>query len=120
MLAFGCSTTRQTENMLSEAGFRRMPATTPAQKAHLQTLPRQKVTMVVREGKTYFVYPDEKRQVLYVGTRAQYDAYQRLRLEHQMAEEQARAAHENAAAAWAPWGPWGGVNFVEPVPAFRR
>jgi hypothetical protein len=117
---FGCASTKQTENLLSAAGFKIMPATTPQQQAHLKTLPVNKVTVVVREGKTYFVYPDAKQQVLYVGQQAQYDAYQKLRLQNQMAEDQVQAAEMNSEAAFAPWGPWGGVGFVEPVPVFRR
>ena len=120
VLACGCATTKQTEDMLSAAGFKPMPATTPEQQAHLQTLPRHKVTMVLRQGKTYFAYPDERRQVLYVGTQAQYDAYQKLRIQQQMAQQEAQAASMDSEAAWAPWGPWGGVDFAEPVPAFGR
>jgi hypothetical protein len=104
--------------MLSAAGFKIVPATTPEQQAHLKTLPQHKVTMVMREGKTYFAYPDVKQQVLYVGQQAQYDAYQQLRQQKQIAEEQAETA--NSEAAWAPWGAWGGMGFVETVPAFRR
>ena len=114
----GCATTKQTEDMLSAAGFKIVPATTPEQQAHLKTLPQHKVTMVMREGKTYFAYPDVKQQVLYVGQQAQYDAYQQLRQQKQIAEEQAETA--NSEAAWAPWGAWGGMGFVETVPAFRR
>jgi hypothetical protein len=117
----GCSTTKQTENLLSAAGFKMMPATTPEQKAHLATLPPNKVTMVVREGKTYFVFPDVKQQVIYVGQQPQYNEYQKLRLQKQMAEEQAQAAAMNSEAAFAPWGSWGGVGVVEErVPVFRR
>ncbi len=119
-LAIGCASTKQTESLLSAAGFKMMPATTPAQEAHLKTLPAGKVTVVVREGKTYFVYPDAKQNVLYVGQQAQYDQYQKLRLQNQMAEEQVEAAQANADAAFAPWGGWGGVGFVEPVPVYRR
>ena len=118
-VAIGCSTTKQTENLLSAAGFKITPATTPQQQAHLHTLPPDKVTMVARGGKTYFVFPDPKAQVLYVGQQAQYDAYQKLRLQKQMAEEQVQAANENA-SDWAAWGDWGGVGFVEPAPVFRR
>jgi hypothetical protein len=118
--AMGCSTTKQTENMLSAAGFKVMPATTPEQKAHLATLPANKVTMVMREGKTYFVFPDAKQQVLYVGQQPQYNEYQRLRLQKQMAEEQAQAAELNSESAWGVWGGWGGMGVVEPVPVFRR
>jgi hypothetical protein len=120
-LGLGCATTTQTENMLSAAGFKMMPATTPEQKAHLQTLPPNKVTMVVREGKTYFVFPDAKQQVLYVGQQPQYTEYQKLRLQKQMVEEQAQAAAASSEPAWGVWGGWGGVGVVdERVPMFRR
>ena len=91
-LAVGCTTTSKRENLLSAAGFKMVPAVTPEQKAHLQTLPPDKVTMVQREGKTYFVFPDRKQQVLYVGQQAQYDEYQKLRLQNQLAEDQMNAA----------------------------
>jgi hypothetical protein len=113
----GCSTTKQTENLLSAAGFKAMPATTPQQQAHLKTLPAHKVTMVVRDGKTYYVYPDQPHKVLYVGQEAQYQEYQRLRLQNQMAEEQVQAAEMNSDAAWGAWGGFGGVMEVR---AFRR
>jgi hypothetical protein len=119
-LAVGCSTTKQTENLLSAAGFKTIPATTPQQQAHLKTLPPNKVTMVVRDAKPYFVYPDAKAQVLYVGQQAQYDAYQKLRVEKQMAEDQAQAAEVYAPGAWGPWGDWGGADFIERGPVFRR
>jgi hypothetical protein len=115
----GCSSTKQTEDMLAAVGFKQMPANTPEQQAHLQSLPRHKITRVARDGKTYFAYPDAKRQVLYVGTQAQYDEYQKLRLANKLAEERAQAANLNAESEWAPWGPWGGVDFVEPAPVFR-
>jgi hypothetical protein len=120
MLAAGCSTTKPTENMLSAAGFKMMPATTPEQQAHLKSLPPNKVTMVVRDGKTYFAFPDVKQQVLYVGQQAQYDAYQKLRLQKQLAADQVQAAEMNSEPAWGAWGGWGGIGFAEPVPVFRR
>jgi hypothetical protein len=120
VLMLGCSTTKQTENLLSAAGFKIMPATTLEQQAHLKTLPANKVTTVVREGKTYFVFPDTKQQVLYVGQQAQYNEYQRLRLQKQMAEDQVQAAELNSEPAWGVWGGWGGVGAVERGPVFRR
>lgn len=112
----GCSTTRQTENLLSAAGFNMLPANTPQRQAHLKTLPPHQITMVVRDGKTYDVYPDEAHQVLYVGQEAQYQEYQKLRLQNQMAEDQVQAAEMNSEAGW---GAWGGFGVVE-APAFRR
>jgi len=108
-LGVGCATTTKTENMLSAAGFKMMPAATPEQKAHLKTLPPDKVTMVQREGKTYFVFPDLKQQVLYVGQQAQYDEYQKLRIQNQLAQDQMSAAELNSEPAWGVWGGFGGV-----------
>ena len=113
----GCSTTQKTENLLSAAGFKAMPATTPQQQAHLKTLPPHKVTMVVRDGQTYYAYPDPAHQVLYVGQDAQYQEYQKLRLQHQMAEDQVQAAELNSEPAWGAWGGFGGVVAE---PRFRR
>jgi hypothetical protein len=113
----GCSTTKSTENLLSAAGFNAMPATTPERQAHLKTLPAHKVTMVVRDGTTYYAYPDEAHQVLYVGREAQYQEYQKLRLQNQMAEDQVEAAQMNSEASWGAWGGFGGVM---EVPGGRR
>jgi hypothetical protein len=113
----GCSTTKQTENLLSAAGFNTIPANTPERQAHLKTLPPHKITMVVRDGKTYYVYPDQAHQVLYVGQQPQYEEYQKLRLENQMAEDQVQAAEMNSEAGWGAWGGFGGVMAV---PVYRR
>ena len=113
----GCSTTQQTENLLSAAGFKAIPATTPQQQAHLKTLPPHKVTMVVRDGQTSYVYPDVPHQVLYVGQDAQYQEYQRLRLQNQMAQDQVQAAEMNTEPGWGVWGGFGGPVVV---PVFRR
>ena len=119
-LLTGCSTTQPTENMLSAAGFKIVPASTPEKQSHLKTLPPHKVTMVQRDGKTYFVFPDQKQQVLYVGQQEQYNEYQKLRMQAQLAAEEINAAELNSQAAWGTWGGWGGMSFVAPVPVFRR
>jgi hypothetical protein len=110
-LAIGCASTKSTENMLSAAGFRIIPATTPEQQAHLKTIPPGKITMVERTGTNYFVFPDVKIEVIYVGQDAQYQEYQKLRLQQQMAAEQAQAAEMNNEG----WNAWGGFDGVVPV-----
>jgi hypothetical protein len=118
-LATGCSTTKQTENLLAAAGFKITPATTPDQKAHLKSLPAGKVTTVQRSGITYFVFPDAARQVLYIGQQPQYQEYQKLRLQNQMAMDQLQAAELNSDPAWNQWGAWDGA-FGFPAPVLRR
>ena len=104
--AVGCSTTTQKENMLSAAGFKMLPADTPARQAHLKSLPTNKITPVQRNGTIYYTFPDPKRNVLYVGQQPQYQEYQKMRLQKQMANEQLETAQMNE-AAWGAWGPWG-------------
>jgi len=108
LLAFvvGCTTTKQREDMLAAAGFKIIAATTPQQQAHLKTLPKHKLTMVQKDGKIFFVFPDAKQNVLYVGQQAQYDAYQKAYQQAMLVAEQESAAAMNN-DAWAAWGgPW--------------
>jgi hypothetical protein len=104
-LVSGCATTKQTEDLLSAAGFKPQPATTPEQQAHLKALPAHKVSSVQRDGKQYFVYPDVAHNVLYIGSSDQYQEYQRLRKQQQLAEEQNTPA-EQMQINWSVWGGW--------------
>jgi hypothetical protein len=63
--------------------------------------------MVARNGTNHFVFPEVKNQVLYVGQAAQYQEYQKLRLQNQMAEDQVQAAEMNSEPAWGVWGNFG-------------
>jgi len=107
-LAIGCGTTGQTENMLSAAGFKMVHADTPERQAHLNSLPTGKITMVQRNGTMYYAYPDPKQNVLYVGQEPQYQKYQQLRMQKQLADEQLNTASMYNDPAWGVWGPWGG------------
>src|SRR5262245_55311336 len=91
-LGAGCASTRQTEDLLTEAGFKARPATTPAQQAQLKSLPAHKVSTVEKGGKKYYVYPDPAKNVFYVGDSAQYEEYRKLRKQHQWEEEEANPA----------------------------
>ena len=82
-VALGCSTTQRTERLLSSAGFKKMPATTAAQQAHLKTLPTDRLTKIEKNGKTYYVYPDAASGAFLVGQEAQLKNYQRIRDENQ-------------------------------------
>ncbi len=107
-LAMGCASTKHTENLLSAAGFKALPASTAERQAQLKALPPHKVSMVVRAGKTYYAFPDLKNQVLYVGQESQYQEYQRLRVKEELAEDQVSAAEMNSEDSWNMWGPWEG------------
>ncbi len=90
LLAFlsGCASTRQTEDLLTAAGFKTVSATTPARQALLKSLHAGKISSVQQDGKQYFVYPDASRNVLYTGQAAQYEQYKKLHAQKQLANDQ--------------------------------
>jgi hypothetical protein len=102
-LTFGCANTHHTENLLSAAGFRTILANTPQRQEQLKALPPDKVTLVQRNGKNYYVYADPANWQIFVGTPSQYEKYQQLRLANNLAQEQLENAQLNS------WGPslWG-------------
>jgi hypothetical protein len=108
VLAVGCAAnTQSTENLLSAAGFRTIVANTPQRQQHLKTLPANKVVLVQRNGKNYYVYADPAHYQIYVGNPSQYQQYQQLRLARNLAQDQLATAELNQQAAmnWDLWGP---------------
>jgi len=71
-LIVGCANTQHTENLLSAAGFRIVIANTPQRQEQLKALPPDKVTLVQRNGKNYYVYADPANNQVFVGTPSQY------------------------------------------------
>ena len=108
LILTGCSTTKQTENMLSAAGFKIVVAATPKQEQKLKALPPGKVTTVQRNGKTYFVFPDAAHNRIYLGNQQQYQNYQQMLLDQKIAVQNRGAGDMVAAdgSDWSDWGPW--------------
>ena len=102
-LTVGCANTQHTENLLSAAGFRTVIANAPQRQEQLKALPPDKVTLVQRNGKNYYVYADPANYQVYVGTPSQYQKYQQLRLANNLAQDELQTAQLNS------WGPglWG-------------
>ena len=86
----GCVSTHQTEGWLSQSGFKAVPADNAQRLAALKSLPAHKVSLAKRNGKTYYVFPDAKHNLLYVGDAAAYAAYKQL-VAAQVAATEARA-----------------------------
>jgi hypothetical protein len=110
VFAAGCSTTRHTasgntENMLSASGFKAMPATTPQREEHLRSLPTDTLTVANLNGHNYFLFPDPAENVLFVGQQTQFQQYQKMRLDNQMALAQVNTIPVND--DWTLWGAWG-------------
>ena len=108
VLILGCASTRETEDMLSAAGFRIVFASTPEQKQQLKMLPSLKMRRIHQKGKTFYAYADPAHNLVYVGNQLQYDQYRDLRLAKNVFEEDLQDAELNAqeAAGWVAFGPF--------------
>jgi hypothetical protein len=119
-LTVGCTTTTQTqskENLLIAAGFKVIIPKTAAQQQKLQTLPAGRVSLVQKDGRICYVFPDAPNNQAYVGGPQQYQTYKQLRLANRLSNENLEAAeirqeNEMNLGAWGGWGGWGGVGFV--------
>ena len=60
---------------------------TATQQQKLQALPIDKVTLVQKDGKTYYAFPDLAHNQAYVGSPKQYQTYKQLRLENKLAND---------------------------------
>jgi hypothetical protein len=107
ILIMGCTMTQQTENLLSQAGFKSIPANTPARQARLESLPPGRITMVQRHGKEYFVFPDASNDMLYVGQKPELENYEALRGSQERAV-QAEMNNSMVSPEWDEWEPWTG------------
>ena len=113
-VAVGCTSmqTQNKENLLIARGFKVIVPHTAAQQQKLQALPPDHVTLVQKDGKTYYVFPDAANNQAYVGGPKQYQAYKQLRLENKLANDNLEAAeiNQDASMDWGSWGGWGGMG----------
>lgn len=82
------------EQLLSAAGFQARPANTANRQKLMACLNPYKVQMRAKGKNVYYVYPDPKKNILYVGTQGQYQQYQKLAVQQGIAEDQMAAASE--------------------------
>ena len=107
-LAVGCATTNtSTTDMLSAAGFKLMTADNPKKLELLNSLPAGQLTLVTYKGKNFYVQPAGSNNQAYVGTPAEFQTYQQLRLAKQLSNDNLMAAqmNQNAMTQWGAWGP---------------
>jgi hypothetical protein len=117
VLSVGCAgtqtSTQNRESMLVASGFKTITPKTTAQQQKLQNLPPGKVTMIQKNGKTYYIFPDPAQNVAYVGGPAQYQQYQATRTDNRLAKESLETAemYQDTAMEWSVWsggeGVWG-------------
>ena len=111
LLLAACSNVGEKRTLLAAAGFKTIPATTPAQIARLQGIKSTKVVPMTGKKGTVYVFADKAKNVLIVGSPAQYQQYRSLKLKHQQVEEKLLDAQVNMDNAdynaWGPTGDWG-------------
>jgi hypothetical protein len=112
-LLISCSTTQtgtqNKESMLVASGFKVITPKTTTQQQKLQNLPADKVTMIQKRGRTYYVFPDPVQNRAYVGGPREYQSYQQLRAENKLARENLETAemYQDEEMQWSAWGGWG-------------
>ena len=112
-LMVGCATTQTStqdqRNMLVAAGFKTISPKTPAQQQKLQQLQTGQVAQIQKNGRTYYIVADPPQNLVYVGGPKQYQAYQQLRIQKQLAQEnlETAAMYQDASMDWGTWGGWG-------------
>jgi len=91
-----------TEDLRSQAGFKKVAADTPQKVAHMQTLPDHRLVARTYKGNKYYVYSDpDGCKCIYVGNPTQYQSYQSIARQQQQTAlggvEESRAWEEENA-----------------------
>lgn len=105
----GCASmgSTDTKNMLSAAGFRERTPETPRQKELFAAAESYKVMKITSNGKTFYAYKDEKNGTAFIGDETNYQEYQRLAMQHKIAEQQYQAAMMERQLAMNWYGAYG-------------
>jgi hypothetical protein len=110
MVLTGCATIRRsearsTEQLLAAAGFVMRPADTAERQQRLAARPPHRLESHDNDGKVVYTFADpDGCKCLYVGGPKEYAEYQHLRLQRQIAADEAWGAHV-ADMDWDLWGP---------------
>ena len=111
LILTACSNIGEKRTLLTSAGFKTIPATTPAQIARLHAIKSNKVVPMKGKKGTVYVFADKGRNLLFVGSPAQYQQYRTLKLKQQQIDEKlldAQVTMDNADySAWGEGSDWG-------------
>ena len=100
--------TKSTEQLLSAAGFKVLPADTLQKQAKLADLTPNKIARQIRGNNVYYLFPDDQNQFVMVGDQAAYSKYQSLLVQEQISNQNLMAAQmETMPGMWGGWGYWG-------------
>jgi hypothetical protein len=106
----GCASvgSGNTTALLTAAGFRVRTPQTPKQQQLYAALPPYQVERAAIKGKgVFYVYKDPQAGIAYVGREPEYQRYQQLAIQQQIAQNYYMAAQMDRATAWGWYGAWG-------------
>jgi hypothetical protein len=88
--------TKDTEQLLSAAGFKMKLADSPAMMAHLKTLTQHKIVPHQKDGTVYYIYADAATcQCFYWGRDKSYQRFMQLQEQQNIANEERMTAEMN-------------------------
>ena len=108
ILLTGCaaiekSNAMDTERLLAASGFKMKLANTPEKLANITAMTQRTVVPHDKNGTVYYAYADaEFCKCIYLGTEQNYQQYEKIAVERNIAQ-----MNENAAVNWNAWGVWG-------------
>jgi hypothetical protein len=105
----GCASSdvSSTRAQLSSAGFFEVTPKGPKQEKLYAEAPAYKMHQITAEGKTLYVYKDEKRGTAFVGDTLKFRQYQRLLMQENSAEQEAALMPPDMAMGWyGAYGPY--------------
>ena len=92
-----------TERLLAASGFKMKLANTPEKLANITAMTQRTVVPHDKNGTVYYAYADaEFCKCIYLGTEQNYQQYEKIAVERNIAQ-----MNENAAVNWNAWGAWG-------------
>src|ERR1700745_4298290 len=80
------------ESLLSAAGFRTRPTSTPKRQALYSQLAPYKLERRTKNGKVLYTYADKQKGIVYIGGETEYQQYKRLALQQSIDENQHKGA----------------------------
>lgn len=110
-----------TENLLSAAGFRILPANSPKRQESLKSMVPHKLERKIKGEEVFYLYACPDHNFTYIGDQSQYSKYRELELQQEIANQNTMSSQNAVMAAqqWNDWRVWGPSAFL-PAPNMGR
>ncbi len=114
LLLASCASTNASNDrsLLSAAGFRIRTPDTPQQRELYANAKPYTLMRADADGKVFYAYKDEKNGVAYIGGEAEYQRYQQLALQQNIARQNMMAAQMQRDASYGWYGAWGPDPYI--------